>query len=369
MTSSEKIAALGEAGRWDLSSTILTTGMEKEGLVPGTIYPSFSDNTKFSLFKTLMTNACSFDCRYCENSKYCKKKIFSYEPGELAKVFAQLYSNRQVDGLFLSSGVAGDPDTTMRKMVDAIKLIREKFGFRGYIHLKVLPGSSRDLITEARAYANRLSINIEAPNKARLDELSSMKDFDRDILRRQEWIRDLKPSGGQTTQMIVGAAEETDLEILKTADWEYETMGLRRVYYSPFKPLPETPLEKRENTPQARVHRLYCVDFMLRKYGIPLDEFREVMAEGNLPPGDPKVHLALERFDEPLDLNNAGYEDLIRIPGIGPVTAYCITALQNKSLPLRKRRQLQSLGVRLKRAQPFLKIDGHSQKKLSEYKQ
>lgn len=343
MSLAEKAEALAGEGRFDLC-----TG------VPGSVYKS-----QIPLFKTLMTNACSFDCKYCQN-RCNSRKIYAYEPKELAQVFMELQSTGQVEGLFLSSGAAADADSIMQKMVEAVRLVREPYGFKGYIHLKVLPGVSKDLIEQAGKYADRLSINIEAPTKSHLLELSSTKDFDLDIIKRQKWIKEIKPRAGQTTQMVVGAGDETDLDILKAAEREYADLGLRRVYYSPFTPLQGTPLKEKEPVSPDRTRRLYNVDFMIRQYGIPLKEFKEVMVGENLPPGDPKVSLALERFDKPLDVNEADFEDLVRVPGIGPTTAYLMTALKG----LKTKRRLRSVGVP-KRAEPFLKIDGHSQKRLT----
>jgi len=373
MADKDKIAALAKAGEWDLCSTTQSSIIKAEGVedvVPGSIYNTFAQGgQRLRLFKTLLTNVCSFDCKYCENSSCpgCRKKTpYSYEPQELAEVFRHLYMKRQADGLFLSSGVGASPDATMEKMLDAVRRVRES-GFSGYVHIKVLPGASRELVKQACELATRVSINIEAPNKARLSELCSNKDYDKDIIRRQEWIRELEPEAGQTTQMVVGAGDESDLEVLGRAEWEYVNIGAKRVYYSAFQPLPSTLLESKKASPGARKRRLYCVDFMMRKYGIPLREFKTIMHGGNLPSGDPKVKLALERFDEPLDINSADFEDLIRIPGIGPVAAYCIKYAQEGGLRVRRRRQLRQLGVVVRRAEPFLKIDGHSQKRLSDY--
>jgi predicted DNA-binding helix-hairpin-helix protein len=306
-----------------------------------------------------MTNACSFDCSYCFN-RCNSRRIYSYTPEELARVFNQLYSSGQVDGLFLSSGSGADADATMRQMIDAVKLVRGPYRFKGYVHLKILPGVGKDSIKEAARYADRLSINIEAPTKQHLAKLSTTKDFDRDIVKRQEWIKEAKPRAGQTTQMVVGACEETDLEILKAADGWYEDLGLRRVYYSAFTPLKGTPLEGREPESANRLRRLYNADFLMREYGIPFKEIGGIMQGGYLPPGDPKALLALERFGKPIDINEAEFEDLIRIPGIGLKTAYMFDFLKE----LKPRQKTKARKLIPKKALPFLKIDGHSQKRL-----
>ncbi len=342
MNLAEKAEILAEEGRFDLC-----TG------VPGAVYKS-----QMNLFKTLMTNACSFDCKYCFNG-CSSRKIYSYTPNELANVFMQLYSTGQVDGLFLSSGVAGSADATMETMVDAVKKVRGS-GFKGYVHMKVLPGASKDMVRQAASVADRISINIEAPNRSRLLELSTTKDFDKDIIKIQRYIKEARPRAGQTTQMVIGAGDETDLEVLDAADWEYRDMGLNRVYYSTFVPIKGTLLAERNQESAGRIRRLYSADFLMREYKIPFKEIRGILDDGNLPSGDPKTILALERFDKPLDINEAEFEDLIRIPGIGLKTAYIFDFL--KDLKPRQKAKLRKLIP--KKAEPFLKIDGHSQKRL-----
>lgn len=367
MNTLEKVGILGGAGKWDVcassSSARKVSGVDRVGAVAaGGICHSFTEGGRcVSLFKTLMANDCAFDCKYCQNSTHCKKRTAHYEPSELAGVFMHLYLGNYVEGLFLSSAVSGDPDTTTETMLEAVRLLRQAHGFQGYVHFKVLPGTSRDLVKQAAELADRLSINIEAPSKGRLDELTSNKDFYQDIIRRQEWIRRLSPASGQTTQIVVGGADETDSEILEAADWEYSQMGLRRVYYSAFAPLKRTPLADHDMTPLEREHRLYAVDFMMRKYGIPLGEFDSVMVGGNLPEGDPKVHLARQTLVGPVDVNTAEYDTLLRVPGIGPKSARRMIALREGGTPLKTRSQLNSIGVVLKRADPFISVMGRVQ--------
>jgi predicted DNA-binding helix-hairpin-helix protein len=357
MNLSDKARILSDAGKWDLCSPLHGS---QGGLIPGSIYTTFAGGQQIQLFKTLMSNVCVFDCKYCQNP-HCKKPVM-FEPQELAQVFKELHDSGQVSGLFLSSGIFKDPAYTTENMIEAVKLIRQ--WFNGYIHFKVLPGTSKEHVKQASELANRLSINIEAPSKQRLDELSSVKDFKKDIIKQQEWIKEVHPKSGQTTQMIVGAGNETDLELLKTAEWEYEKMGLSRVYYSAFKPIPETPLEGQAATARTREHKLYSVDFMMRQYGIPLKDFKAILIDGNLPGGDPKINLALEKFGEPVDPLQADYEKLLRVPGIGPVRAQTITLMRELDIPLNQQ-NLKKIGI--KRSEPFLRLEGHSQKKLEEY--
>ncbi|MBT3406860.1 putative DNA modification/repair radical SAM protein [Candidatus Woesearchaeota archaeon] len=370
----EKVKILGDAGKWDAcassASNRKVTTKDRIGDASACgICHSFTENGRcISLFKTLMTNSCKFDCKYCQNSTHCeRKKTTQYKPEELAKVFMNLYVKNYVEGLFLSSGIVKNPDETTENMLEAINLIRNKYKFQGYVHFKVLPGTNRDLIKQANETADRLSINLEAPNHSRLSEISDIKDYKIDILRRQSYIKHLNPVAGQTTQLVVGGSDETDYEILKMIDWEYENMKLKRAYYSAFTPIQKTPLEFKDKTPLQREHKLYQVDFMMRQYDIKLREFRDIMANGDLPKGDPKVHLARERFDKPIDINEACYEDVIRIPGIGPQGAQKIMSLQHTGQKITKRIQLHSMGIVLKRAEPFIKINGHSQQTLTAY--
>ncbi|MBT7903746.1 putative DNA modification/repair radical SAM protein [Candidatus Woesearchaeota archaeon] len=373
----EKIKILGDAGKWDTcastSSNRTTNTDDRIGNVAkGGICHSFTEDGRcVALFKTLMTNQCKFDCKYCQNANNCTKNATMYKPDELAKVFMHLYTRNYVEGLFLSSGVCKDANYTTEKMLEAIQLIRTKYKFQGYIHFKVLPGTSRFLVNESSKIADRLSINLEAPNTSRMANISSIKDFKTDIIRRQSWIKhsikNNKQTSGQTTQLVIGSSDETDLEILKTIDWEYKNMDLKRAYYSAFVPVHGTDLEFKDKTPYVRENRLYNVDFMMRQYDIKLNEFKEVMNNDNLPKGDPKIHLARNYFDGPIDVNEASKEELLRIPGIGPTCTQRIMSMQDKGAKIQKKSQLKSIGVVLKRAEPFLRINGISQRTLAAF--
>lgn len=373
MNTLDKVKLLSDAGKFDIcassSSPRSTTTNDRVGnAASGGICHSFTENGRcVSLFKTLMTNSCNYDCKYCTNSNHCAKKIAMYTPEELAKVFMHLYLRNYVEGIFLSSGVNGDSNKTTEKMIDAIKLLREKYKFHGYVHFKALPGVNKDLINEASEYSDRISINLEAPNKSALSEISQVKDYKIDILRRQSWIKNTSIAAGQTTQLVVGASNETDKDILSMSNWEYQNMELKRVYYSAFTPVENTPFQNKTKTSLEREHKLYNVDFMLRKYNIQLKEFKPIFVDGNLPKGDPKVHLANYYFNKPIDVNDASYDELIRIPGIGPQSAYRITELNEKHIKIQKKEQLSNLGVILKRAEPFLKINGMTQMRLGFY--
>jgi putative DNA modification/repair radical SAM protein len=373
MNTLEKVQVLGESAKWDNCASSASNRKVKTndriGNAAGCgICHSFTEDGRcISLWKTLYSNACSFDCKYCANSAGCNKKTTSFKPEEFAKVFMSLYVRNYVEGLFISSAVQKDADNTTEKMIHAVEIIRQKYKFQGYIHFKVLPGTNYDLIKYASDFSDRMSVNLEVPNSSRMADISSVKNYKTDILRRQSWLKRMKLHSGQTTQLVVGSSDETDLEILKMIDWEYENIKLKRAYYSAFLPVPKTPLEKKAKIPLLREHRLYNIDFMMRKYDISLKEFREIMDSGMLPKIDPKLALARKHFDSGIDVNEAGWNDLIRVPGIGPRSAMRILELQKNKIKIKKKEQLKNIGVVLKRATPFLTLSGRRQKMLFEY--
>ncbi len=327
------------------------------------IYDASTPRGKCPIFKTLQSNACSFDCKYCVNSTKTRKRSMHFEPEELARTFISLQKQYRLEGFFLSSGVVKNPDTTTEKMIETVKLIRHRYNYRGYIHFKILPGTSYELIKQVAEVADRMSINIECPSKSRLSELSTVKDFKTDILRRQAWIKKLH--NNQTTQLIVGATDETDLEILKMVDWEYRAFNLKRIYYSAFRHDDGIELKK-ESESLIRQNRLYNVDFLMRKYFFKLGDFKEIMDDEMLPKEDPKLVLAKINFDGPVEVNEASCEELLRVPGIGPSSANRIIALRERN-KIEKYSQLHEIGVRIKNAKPFIKVDGRWQKRLLEF--
>ncbi|MBU2560769.1 MAG: radical SAM protein [Nanoarchaeota archaeon] len=372
-----KLRTLSDAGRFDLACECTTqedrqkyTKDAIQQATLGGIYTShITDGRTVKIFKTLMTNSCTHDCNYCTNSTRCTKQKakFMYTPEELAKVFMHLVRNHDIEGLFLSSGIVKDADHTTDMMLDAVKLVRNKYHFHGYIHFKALPGVSYDRLKEARRYATRMSINIEATSSQRISEFTSIKTYKSDILRRQAWIKSLSPPSGQSTQLVVGAADETDWEVLKMMKWEYENMSLHRMYYSAFSPLHNTPFESRKAAPKWRAHRLYNVDWLFRKYNYDFNEVKELVDDnGMLPDKDPKLTHAERFIEKPVDVKEASYEELIRVPGIGLKTAKCIVAAR-EGFPKMGRRHLHQMGVIMHRADPFIKVDGWTQKALTAF--
>jgi predicted DNA-binding helix-hairpin-helix protein len=357
----EKAKILGESGNHDSCGFKECAVKIKEGL--NNIYYAKAEHKTCRIFKTLMDNDCKFDCKYCSNAKGCTKTKAKYEPEELAKIFNHLHKNLDVNGLFLSSGVSGNPDTVTESMIKVVSILRKQYNYKGYVHFKVLPGTSYHLIKQASEISNRMSINIEVPNRSAMSELSSCKDYKIDILRRQAWVSRLNLSGGQTTQLML-TNHSTDKDVLKMVDWEYSAFNLRRIYFKSFTPLKGTPLQNEAAQPIERQNHLYNVDFLLRQYNYKLKEFDSILNEGMLPKQDPKLAIAKATFDNPLDINQASYEELIRVPGIGPKTASKIIERKEK---FTNYVQLRDAGVILNRARPFLNVDGKRQAMLSEF--
>ena len=353
----QKTRILGEAGGYDSCGPKACEVKVHKGL--GGIYHAKAEHKTCKLFKTLMDNSCSYDCKYCKNS--CGGKKVSYTPDELVKAFDYMVDKADVQGLFLSSAVGTDVDVTSSKMLEAVTKIRKK-GFKGYIHFKALPGVSYDIIKQASKLANRMSINLEAPNKGILDELSSCKDYKIDILRRQAWISKFDLGGGQTTQMILNKLSN-DKDVLRMMDWEYSNLNLRRVYFSAFKPIKGTAMENEKAESLIRESHLYNVDFLRRSYGFKLKEFNPIMNNGMLPRKDPKLALAIENFSGAIDINESSYEELIRVPGIGPMTANKLVA----GARILKYEDLAKLGGWIERAKPFISVNGKRQTSLIEF--
>jgi len=364
----------------------------KEQRLRESIYHAKVPGGTMPLLKTLLTNACIKNCSYCPIAAYCDHRVVSFKPDEMARLFMAMHKAGLVNGLFLSSGVVRDPDTTQELLNDTAKILRTRYGFRGYIHLKVMPGASVEAIEEAAKWANRISVNAEAPNERRLKAIAPDKSFQGEMLptlqciaevitqKRMEWLErqgvvqrigrgwlaDLDelasvstpPILSSTTQFVVGAAGESDKELLQTVVQFYRQFQLGRAYFSAFRPICGTKMENAPAETSVREHRLYQADFLLRRYGfdlseLPFDEF------GNLPRDvDPKLAWALrhpERF--PVEVMKAEREELLRVPGISPETAEKIVKARKEGTLLTAE-DLQRLGVRLKRAAPFLTLRG-----------
>lgn len=358
---SDKLNALGAGTRYDICTASCTPSSAS---VAGICHSFTHDGRCISLFKTLYTNHCSHQCNYCINASSCadRPQTFSYTPEELASLTISLYRSNYIEGLFLSSGAGRDVDLIMEKLIETARLLRFKYGFTGYIHLKVLPGASLSHIKEAMELSDRLSINIEAPSSSHMREISPTKDYENDIIQRQRYIRDLSDKiglqAGQTTQLVVGSAGENDEEIFQRVLYEYDELDVRRAYFSAFSPQEGTPFEKNEPQPKWREHRLYQVDWLYRIYHFASREIKYAFDDnGFLSDSDPKMAIAKELMDAPVDPNIAKYSDLLHVPGIGPASAQRIIAFRRQKR-ISGKEELAHLGVRIKRAAPFLKING-----------
>ena len=322
-----------------------------------------SDGRRLRLLKTLLSNACYGDCFYCAHRRDRDFRRTQFGSEELAQLFDGMQRQGLVDGIFLSSGIGGRVQSIMDRMISTIEIIRQKYEFRGYVHLKILPGCDSASIWRAVELADRVSVNLEAPNSTRLESLTRNKDFAGDLVTRMEWAHHAIQQQRhrrvtQTTQLVVGAAQETDSEILHTSARLYRQFDLSRVYYSAFHPVLDTPLENHLATPEWREHRLYQADWLLRQYGFRDDElcFDE---QGNLPQtADPKLAWA-RRHPEwfPVEVNRADRHTLLRVPGIGPRSARRIIGLRGET-KVSDLTALARMGVAVQRAASFVLLDG-----------
>ncbi len=331
----------------------------------GVYRSSLPNGKKINLMRVMFTDFCMMDCAYCPNSTYVSRQRHAFKREELASTFMELHSRGTVDGLFLSSGIAGNGSKTTQHLVETVELIRKKHGFRGYIHMKVMPGAERHLVEAAHRLGSRLSVNIETPEADLLRRISPMKDLQKDILDPMSWIDELTRNSrggtvGQATQFVVGAAEESDRQIYRRVDQMYTDWNLKRVYYPPFRPAWETPMEEHPPVPAAREHRLYQMDWLRRVYGFATNEIDLAFDHGGFLSleQDPKTVIAMENLDAfPMDLNAVSKDQLLRIPGIGPVSADRIIQTRRRHR-IDTWRDLQTMGVVRKRAWPYVVFPG-----------
>ncbi|MCG2768841.1 MAG: radical SAM protein [Anaerolineae bacterium] len=364
LDTAQKVEILGDAARYDICRGCGTGASRVRDDLGRWIYPAVRpDGSKIALLKVLFTNACDGDCAYCVNRSAMDTRRVGFRAPELARLFERLRRRGLVQGLFLSSGICGSPDRMMERMIITTEIIRFQYHFRGYIHLKLLPGADMGSVERAVQLADRVSLNLEAPNPTRLARITGKKDFQRDLLDRMRWANRFTQEKTnsrttQTTQFVVGASDESDHEVLETTSKLYREVGLHRAYFSAFQPVADTPLENHAPTPLLREHRLYQADFLLRQYGF---QFHEIVFDevGNLPTyADPKTAWALRHPEIfPMEINCASREELLRIPGIGPVSANRIVKLRTKGT-FRSLSDLRKLRLVTSRTAPFVLLDG-----------
>lgn len=326
-------------------------------------YAAMPNGRRIALLKTLLTSACERDCYYCAFRRGRDFRRVAFTPDELAQLFMQLYERRIAEGIFLSSGIAGSGPYTEDRLIAVAEILRRRYGFRGYIHLKIMPGAERDQILAGMRLANRVSVNLEAPSSERLARLAPHKVFVEELLQRLRWIDEIRheepgrwPSS--TTQFVVGAAGESDVELLSTTEFLYRQMGIARAYFSRFVPVPDTPLDDVPPTSPLREHRLYQSSFLLRDYGFTVEEL-PFTPDGNLPlEVDPKLAWAREHlWEAPVEVNTADRNTLLRVPGIGPKSAERLLCERRRG-HLHELSDLKKLGVIVRRAAPFILLNG-----------
>lgn len=376
----EKLAVLSDAAKYDVACT--SSGVERKGngrdmgncLDSGICHSFSSDGRCISLLKILLTNECIYDCKYCLNRRSNDVKRATFTPEEVCDLTIQFYRRNYIEGLFLSSGIINSPNYTMEQIYRTLFLLRRQYRFNGYIHVKAIPGADPWLIQMTGFLADRMSVNLElptadglknlAPNKHRKNILAPMRQIQNGITQNQNELVLYRNaprfvSGGQSTQMIIGATPESDYQIMQVAENLYRKFELKRVFYSAFvkvnedKALPALP----GGPPLLREHRLYQADWLLRFYGFRAEEllteerpFFNVML-------DPKEDWAVRHLEQfPVEINRAPYEQILRVPGIGVKSAMRIVAARRTAgLDFAA---LKKIGVVLKRAVYFITCNG-----------
>lgn len=378
----EKLEILTDAAKYDVACT--SSGVDRPGqkgklgnAVKAGICHSFAaDGRCISLLKVLMSNDCAYDCTYCVNRHSIDGPRVTFTPEELVSLTIQFYRRNYIEGLFLSSAVVKNPDHTCELMLKALKLLREKEHFWGYVHVKAIPGASPHLTEQLGFYADRMSVNIELPSQKSLNLLAPQKSKEK-ILKPMAQIRDgIKVNStemvkyksapkfvpaGQSTQMIIGATPETDRQILTLTESLYQKYSLKRVFFSAYMPVVSDSKLPAKTTPPPllREHRLYQADWLLRYYGFTAGEILDDEHPDFNPMLDPKCNWAINHMEQfPVEINRAPYEMLLRVPGIGVKSAMRIrSARRYATLDFDA---LKKLGVVLKRARFFIMCNGKS---------
>ena len=377
----EKLTILSDAAKYDAACT--SSG--KRSFQPGKIgntsssiagcCHSFSaDGRCITLLKVLMTNCCVYDCKYCVNRRSNDVQRTAFTPRELAELTIGFYRRNYIEGLFLSSGVLRNADYTTEQMIRALRILRQDYGFNGYIHAKAIPGTSPELVQQLGLLADRMSVNIELPSQQGLQTLAPDKSREA-ILRPMGLIRDKAfesrqelvkykhaprfAPAGQSTQLIVGATQDNDRHILRLTEALYQKYRLKRVFYSAYVPVVENSLLPSLDTkpPLLREHRLYQADWLLRFYGFQASELLDEAHPNFDPQLDPKCSWAVTHLEQfPVEINRADYQMILRVPGIGVTSAKRIVkARRTGNLSFE---DLKKIGVVLKRALYFITCSG-----------
>lgn len=382
----QKLTILADAAKYDVACTSSGVSRSSGGNGMGNskacgICHSFSsDGRCISLLKILLSNDCIYDCKYCKNRSSNDIPRATFTPEEICSLTMGFYRRNYIEGLFLSSGVVKDPHYTMELMLETLHLLREKYHFHGYIHVKSIPGADGELIRRTGFYADRMSCNLElptaeglkmlAPNKDRKMILRPLRQVQKEILQNKEELMVYRHApkfvpAGQSTQVMVGATPESDYQIISVAEALYKKFALRRVFYSAYVAVNEDNLLPSVETkpPLLREHRLYQADWLLRYYGFTADELlSENHASFNIAL-DPKCDWALRNLDLfPVEINKVSYEMLLRVPGIGVTGARRIC--QARRHTVLDFNDLKKMGIVLKRAVYFITCSGRMMYKI-----
>ena len=413
----EKLKILADSAKYDVSCSSSGVGRRNSGTIgsaaaAGICHSWSADGRCISLLKVVMSNACVYDCEYCVNRRTADVQRASFEPSELADLTIEFYKRNYIEGLFVSSAVEKSPDYTCEKMIKCLRILRYDKGFAGYIHAKIIPGTDEKLVHRIGLLADRVSVNMELPTERSLQLLapqkkpkeifSPMRQITNTLIERnalvgpgtmfkgqklntpENYISDMKlhgssslaigeePGGimmlpskrrevfapaGQTTQMIIGASGETDRQIIRLTENLYHTFKMKRVYYSAYIPVVKSALLPEQAPQLAREHRLYQADWLLRFYGFSADELLTEKYPDLDPDLDPKISWALRNIDRfPVEINKAPLSEILRIPGVGNVSALRI--VRQRKLAAVKYEDLKKMGVVLKRARYFLTCSG-----------
>ena len=395
MDTTAKLALLADAAKYDVACT--SSGIDRDARMgalgnataAGICHSFSADGRCITLLKVLFANVCVFDCAYCASR--CSNDVprTSFRPRELADLTMEFYRRNYIEGLFLSSGVLKSPDYTTERIIECLRILREEYGFRGYIHAKAVPGTSSDLLAALGLLADRISVNMElpsseslallCPNKTRDSIVAPMRQIregiaeDRDtraLMRRDAcYMAQRRPArktrafapAGQSTQMIIGATPETDFQILNLSSSLYKTMHMKRVFFSAYLSVNEDGRLPQGNAVQLdREHRLYQADWLMRFYKFDaaelIDEGQPFLATDI----DPKANWAINHLDRfPIEVNTAPYEELLRVPGIGVRGAKAIVGARRAAAL--GEAELRKLGVAYKRARFFITCRGRYQ--------
>ena len=378
MNIEEKLSILAESAKYDASCSSSGSNRKNEGgmgngHISGICHSFTSDGRCVSLLKILMTNACMYDCKYCINRKSNNIKRAILTPEEIANLTLNFYKRNYIEGLFLSSAIIKDADYTMKLMIEAIYLLRNKYKFNGYIHTKCIPGSSKYLIDELGKLSDRMSANIELPSNNNLKLLAPDKKSNNifgamsEIKNERQNNRKFVPAG-QSTQMIIGASDDSDYQIINLTEGLYNKFDLKRVYYSAYVPVNvDRNLPAIKTPPLKRENRLYQADWLLRFYGFKANELLTPKNPNFNLLIDPKANYALNNIDNyPIEINTADYKDILRVPGIGVTSAKRI--MMTRKVAHLDFDTLKRIGVVLKRAKYFITCDGKYYSKTGTFK-